>query len=60
MDEIISEVRKTRDEIVREHRQDLHALCEFLRRKERLHKDRVADLRKRKQVERQAPKSDKI
>lgn len=50
MDEIISEVRKIRGQIVKEHKHDLHALCEYLKKKEGAHKDRLVNLKKRKEL----------
>jgi len=54
MDEILSEIRRVRREIVSEHRDDLHALCQALRKREAAHPERVVDLARLKQEAKQA------
>jgi len=44
MDEIITEVRRVREEVVQQHDGDLHALCEHLRKEQAEHPERIVDL----------------
>ena len=41
MDEILSEVRRIREQLVIEHNNELHLLCEAMRRRETEHLERV-------------------
>ncbi len=44
MDEIITDVRKIRDQIVKEFDNNLHSLCEEIRQCEKQHKSRLVNL----------------
>ncbi len=50
MDEIIADVRQTRDQVVKEFNHDLHSLCEEIRKCEKQHKDRLVNLTKREKI----------
>ena len=49
MDEILSEVRRIREQLVVEHKDDLHLLCEAMRRREVAHQERVLDFAEHQQ-----------
>jgi hypothetical protein len=49
MDEILSEVRRIREQLVVEHKDDLHVLCEAMRSREATHQERVLDLAEHQQ-----------
>ena len=51
MDEILSEVRRIREEIVAEHRHELHTLCEALRRRQTRPGDRPVGTTEARQTE---------
>ena len=44
MDEILSDVRRIRNQIVVEFNYDIHSLCEAMRSKELKHKNRIVNL----------------
>jgi len=47
MDKIVSEVRRVREQIVKEHGGDLHALCAALRKRQAEHPERLVDRSRR-------------
>ena len=47
MNEIITEVRRVREQIVKEHEGDLHALCAALRKRQAEHPERLVDRSRR-------------
>ncbi len=53
MDEIISEVRQTRDQIVSENRGVLHVLCHTIKQGEAAHRERIIDRSQRTEADKE-------